>query len=233
MTHLENRQQTELASYIGKLLRDNFGKGPEAIYVSISHMFITVYLRNFISPMERVLLGQKQEETVQQTRDVLMQTLIPEMKAYIKIVTGLDIREFYYDWGLHNQSGLFVGVSSDTSDSDSPLLEEYEEREGVHQEIINISEQAQKEPAEVLSYKLNPRTLIVIRNGILVAIEKELIRLGHEEVLRLAKRNLEKRLFHNNNHFESVLNTKVIDIFIDWDFKLDKSVAVFIMNPTQ
>ncbi|MGY0693888.1 hypothetical protein ACW2QC_14055 [Virgibacillus sp. FSP13] len=31
----DNKQQTELASYIGKLLRNSFGKGSESIFVTI------------------------------------------------------------------------------------------------------------------------------------------------------------------------------------------------------
>jgi uncharacterized protein YbcI len=225
-------QQQEISSYIGKLLRDHFGKGPESVFVSINHSMITMYLRNFISPMETVLMAKDEEKMVQQTRDMLMQSLIPEIKAYVKIVVGLDIQEFYYDWGLHNKSGIFVGICTELLNKEELIQEQYTGKLDIHKEIDHISFHAQKVPDEVVSTLLNPRTLIVIRNGILVSIEKELIRLGHKEILVLAKRNLEKRLLHNNNHFDSILQTKVIDIFVDWDFDLDRSVMVFILNPT-
>lgn len=80
---------------------------------------------------------------------------------------------------------------------------------------------------------INDRTILVIRNGILVRIEKELIRLGLEGNLKLAKRNLEKSYLHNINHFQRILNTKIVDVFVDWDFQLDKSIFVFILNPSQ
>lgn len=227
-----NTLQTEIGSYIGRLLRDNFGKGPESIYVSLGSNFITMYLRNFISPPERVLMGQSQEFTVQRTRDILMQALIPEIKAYIKMATGNEIVEFYHDWALHNRSGLFAGVTAKKFPNEHPFTENYSGREVLEQEIVAISEQAQKKPAELYSIQLNPRTLLVIRNGILVNIEKELIRLGFKETLVVAKRNLEKNLLHNNNHFEKILEMKTIDIFVDWDFEIDKSVIVFITNPT-
>lgn len=228
---MEKKQiQTELASYIGRTLRDNFGKGPESVYVSYNQTIITVYLRNFISPTESVLLGQEQEAIVQKTRDMLMQTLIPEFKAYIKILTEMDIREFYYDWGFHNKSGVFVCIASSTEQKD--INDDFEGKVELHSEIKRISIQAQKEPEEVTSSLLNQRTLVVIRKGILVSIERELIRLGSSETLKLAKRNLEKRLLHNNNHFEDMLKTKVNDIFVDWDFKLDKSAIVLILSPT-
>jgi uncharacterized protein YbcI len=235
MVFLENKQvQTELAGYIGRTLRENFGKGPESVFVSYNHSVMTIYLRNFMSPSESVLLGQYQETIIQTTRDLLMQTLIPEFKAYIKILTSMEVNEFYYDWGLHNKSGLFVCIGSTLTerDNENDKTYKYKGKESLHQEINKISLQAEKTPEEVHSYLLNERTLVVIRNGILVPVEKELIRLGNFESLRLAKRNLEKRLLHNCGNFESILLTKVNDIFVDWDFYRDKSVIVLILSPT-
>lgn len=241
MSSLNSKQvQTELGSYIGRTLRENFGKGPESVFVSYNHSILTVYLRNFISPSESVLLAQKQETIVQRTRDMLMQTIIPECKAYIKILTGIEVSEFYYDWGLHNKSGIFVCIGSSNAESENIKdneinLEstEYNGKKRLHEEIEIISLKVEKEPEETLSYLLNDRTLVVIRNGILVPIEKELIRLGSSESLKIAKRNLEKGFLHNNNNFESILQTRVIDIYVDWDFQLDKSVIVLILNPTK
>lgn len=222
------QQTKELSSYISKILRDYFGRGPESVHVSIGFTFITIYLRNFLSPTETVLLSQNQEKNVEQTRDMIMKLLIPEIKAYIKIVTGMEIREFYYDWGLHNKSGMFMGVSSDSSSVKQPIIEDFTGKEEFHKEIINLSRESEKVPDELYSCQLNDRTILIIRNGILVRIEKQLIRQGLREELTLAKRALEKGLLHNNNHFEGILGTKVRDIFVDWDFDLDKSIIAFI-----
>ncbi|WP_106495779.1 Na-translocating system protein MpsC family protein [Lentibacillus sp. Marseille-P4043] len=227
----DNQRQTELASYIGKLLRDSFGKGPESIFVTIEKSVVTIYLRNFMSPMEKALLDQDQVGIFQKTRDSLMKTLIPEIKAYIKIVTGMEMSEFYYDWGLHNRSGIFIGIGADLDTENLWLSESYEGKEQVHQEIMRLSKQVEKAPAEIYSHRLNPRTLLLFRNDILVNIEKELIRQGYAEILRITKRTLEKTYLHNNNHFESILDTSVIDIFVDWDFDKNKSAIVFITKP--
>ncbi|MDM5326618.1 Na-translocating system protein MpsC family protein [Neobacillus sp. CF12] len=227
------KQTGELSSYISKILRDHFGKGPESVYVSLGKTFIIFYIRNFLSPTEKVLMNQKQEETVQQTRDLVMHTLIPEIKAYIKIVTGMEIREFYYDWGLHNKSAMFTGICTDSTGIDIPIEEEFIGKAELINEIINLSSESEKKPDEIYACQLNHRSFLVIRNGILVRIEKQLIRQGMREQLKLAKRTLEKSLLHNNNHFERILDTKVIDIFVDWDFDLDKSVIVLVTNPTK
>jgi uncharacterized protein YbcI len=227
------KQTGELSSYISKILRDHFGKGPESVYVSLGKTFIIFYIRNFLSPTEKVLMNQKQEETVQQTRDLVMHTLIPEIKAYIKIVTGMEIREFYYDWGLHNKSAMFTGICTDSTGIDIPVEEEFIGKAELINEIINLSAESEKKPEEIYACQMNQRSILVIRNGILVRIEKQLIRQGMREQLKLAKRTLEKGLLHNNNHFEGILNTRVIDIFVDWDFELDKSVIILITNPTK
>lgn len=43
-------------------------------------------------------------------------------------------------------------------------------------------------------------------------------------MLKIAKRKFLKKLLHNTNHFASILNTKVIDAFVDWDFDLDNQI---------
>lgn len=162
-----------------------------------------------------------------------MKSLIPEIKAYLLVLAGMDIQEFYYDWSLHNQSGVMVGIEAGHDQEPAFLGCEYTGKTELQHEVSTISQQVQKRPDELYSCLINDRTLLVIRVGILISIEKELIRIGHEESLRLAKRNLEKSHLHNNGHFQQFLNAKVIDLFVDWDFHLDKSVMVFILNPSQ
>ncbi|GGF13834.1 hypothetical protein GCM10010954_10740 [Halobacillus andaensis] len=227
----KNSVQAEIASYTGKLFRDNFGKGPSSVYVSIEHPFITIYLSDFLAPMERVLVGQKNFMKVEETRDYLMQELIPEIKATLRVTADIHVENIYYDWSLKNRSGIIVGVVKEESDEEELLsLEDYPNKDRVHEEIIKVSEQAEKAPEQVDSLFLNSRTLVVDRKGILVRIEKELIQSGFSEQLRLSKRQLEKRLL-DPSVFESILDTQVMDIFVDWDFTLDKSYIILILKP--
>lgn len=231
----DKQAQNEIASYVGRLLREAFGKGPQSVFVSISRPYIVIYLRNFLSPTEKILLRQDQLLSIQHTRDLVMRSLIPEIKAYLLIHTDMKICEFYYDWALHNQSGVFVGIgSNDDCNLAASVQKGYVGKEALHQEIDQISHQIQKSPEEIYSCMINERTLLVVRQGILISIGKEFIRLGFEESLKIAERNLEKRYLHSNNtHFQNILNSKVIDVFADWDFHLDKSIIVFILNPSQ
>lgn len=223
--------QKEISGYTGRMFRDNFGKGPQSVYTSFGHTFLTIYLRNFLTPSERVLLDKDQIMTIQEMRDKLMETIIPELRAYVEITSGKKINEVYYDWNLHNKSAMITCISEEPFTPTDEINEAYSGKAGVDQEIISISHQAQKAPEEIYSCELNERTIVVIRNGILVRIEKELIRLGYQQVLKQVKRNLEKSYLHNTGRFETILQNRVIDSFVDWDFDLDKSVILFILNP--
>ncbi|MGD6854072.1 Na-translocating system protein MpsC family protein [Bacillus infantis] len=222
------KKEKELGSFIGRLLRGAFGKGPGAVFATISPPYITVYMRDFMSQIEDRLLDTEQSKYVEKIRDMLMPALIEEIKVYIQMDIGVTIDEFYYDWNLESHSGMFVGISTEAAPEYSP----YQNQEAVHKEVIQVSLEAEKAPGEVHSSLLNPRTLVIIRNEILVAVEKELIRQGYPEVLTLAKRDLEKRLFMEHRpQFERYLDAELENVFASWDFEKDKSVCLFILKP--
>lgn len=152
-------QQTKLANNLGKLLRDNFGKGPEAIHVTIYEPYVVVYVSGFISPMEQVLLNQNEEMRVMTTRELLMKSLEPEITGQIKGVTDIEIQHLYYDWNLSHQSGIFVGVCLDDLKADLTEGEPYQGKQEIHNRIIKMSKLAQKEPERITSYKLSPEHL--------------------------------------------------------------------------
>lgn len=82
---------------MAKLLREHFGKGPESVAVSVSDCYIVMYFRNFLTPSERVLLEQNHFNIIDHIREKLMLALMPELYGYIEVVTGIKVREFYYD----------------------------------------------------------------------------------------------------------------------------------------
>ncbi|WP_409288396.1 Na-translocating system protein MpsC family protein [Peribacillus sp. SCS-37] len=221
----------EISSYVGKLLRDNFGKGPESVFVTIAPPFFIIHIRNFISPMESALLKQEGENMVQNTREIVFQGLVPEIKAFVKGLINIDIEEFYFDWGMRNKSAAFIGITK-TLENSSLINSEFQGKELIDKKINEISHEAQKYPESMKSYLINDRVLLIIRDGILVTIEKELIRQGYGKILKTTKRILEKKFLHNSD-FESLLHTNISDIFVDWNFALDQSVIVFMLRPAK
>ncbi|CDQ18815.1 DUF2294 domain-containing protein [Halobacillus karajensis] len=221
--------QSEMSSYVGKQLRDHFGKGPSSVFVSIEGAFLTIYVKDFLAPMERVLVGQENDKKVEETRDLLMKELIPDIKASFRAIAGIHLDTLYYDWSLSNRTGVIIGLIEDGEREDGASAS-YKNQEKVHEEVARMSWKAEKTPLSIQSFLLNERTLLVERTGILVAIEKELINSGYEQPLKLSKRKLEKRLLHIPT-LEKVLEKKVEDAFLDWDFNKDRSYLVLILKP--
>lgn len=228
MSQQNNQFQQLLTSYMGKLLRDYFGKGPESVYVSVGHTFIVIYMRNFLTTSERVLLVQDHTLIIDQMREKLLQMMIPEISSYIEIVTGVKAREFYYDWSLHNKTGMLMVICDEPVPGGMSVNETYAGKQSAEEEIIQISQKTHKVPEEIFSCEINSRMVIIVRTGILVRIEKELIRLGHGELLKGVKRNLEKSCLHNNGWLETALNRRLVDSFSDWNFSLDKGVILLV-----
>lgn len=221
--------EKEISGYIGRLLRENFGRGPGNVFCTISKPFASIYITNFLSPMENTLISNHQSVYVQKTRDLMMETLEEEIKSFIELHTEDKIKEFYYDWNLDAKSGIFLFVF----DNDQPYdFATYKYKDMIHEEIKELSMEIQKAPEHTHSMLLNERTLIIVRHGILIKLEKEFIGLGFQETLKIAKRNLEKRVINQHrDNFEAYLNAKIIDYFIDWNFEQDKSYTFFILKP--
>lgn len=228
----EKTVQSEIGGYISALLRSHFGKGPTSVYVTVKKPFILIHLRGFIAPMETVLLKKKDWKRVLETRDLLINELKGEIEENLRSIAGLNIREFYADWNLESESGMLIGVMPDEVKSEDFDWPEHVDKEALETQVAIASAVAERPPGSMESYWLNDRTLLVKRNEILVGIEKALIAEGYTEILKLAKRPLERSLLYNTQP-EKILGRPVTEIFLDWNFPADIGYIVFMMEPVK
>ena len=147
---MNDQEMVSLAtSYTTKLLRNRFGKGPESVSVYISDQCIVFHLRNFISPVEQFLLKQEEEQAFRYTRELIMKSMLPELKTFLNDHLNLSIDELYYDWGMYNASGMIVGLNN----HNFGISADYKGKQEVHDQILNITDIVQK------------KTLISIHGG--------------------------------------------------------------------
>lgn len=221
------RKQKEIGSSVSKELRDHFGRGPESVNVSLTPSAIVIHMRNFLSPIEGILIKQEGQKSVESLREILMQSLLPKVISKVASIFEIEEFEFFFDWNIEQKSGMIIGIDwekIDTQEEEKPFYQ------SMNHEVRKISETAEKQPEHVFTYQVNPRTIISGREGVLIRIEKEMIDLGYAEPLQIAKRRLEKRLLREGD-FGKILGVAVQDIFVHWDFNSDKSMIVFITEP--
>lgn len=227
---VEKTVQSTIGGYISTLLRDHFGKGPTSVYVTIRKPFIIIHFRGFVAPMEAVLLKQNQWKRVLETRDLLINELKDDIKKNLRRIAKMDIHEFHADWNLEQETGLLIGVVNEKVQENDFEWPEEVDRQAFEQKIETASERAEKTPSSIQSYWLNERTILVKRIDILVGIENALIAEGYTEILKLAKRPLERRLILES-HPEKVLGRNITEVFLDWNFQDDIGYIVLLLEP--
>jgi len=225
---VDQKNLDHISSYISKLLRKNFGKGPQSCQSTLSGKHLITYIRGFVSPMEEILLQQGQKKTVDQARALIMNHLLEEIKGVIQVSIDIEIKEYYHDWNFPNNSGIFMFVLN----KEFPIasLENNIDAEDLEKEVSRITTLVQKTPDQIHIYPLSPMVYLVERKGILIQIEKALFQKGFYQELRFTKDELEKEYFHRDGRFEHIFKRSVKDILIDWNFKDDKSLMAFILD---
>ena len=222
--------QAEIGGYISTLLRTHFGKGPTAVYVTIKRPFIAIHLRGFMTPMERLLMKQKEMKRILETKDILMNSLKVEIIQGLKQINHLEVKELYADWNLEKETGLILVVLEEEPDGDAFKGPDDVDEEAFREKIKQASNKAEKVPGRTETYWLSDRAIVVRRSEILIRIEKELIRSGFTEELKIAKRPLEHQVLQEVQ-LESVLKRSISETFLDWDFNADLSYVVFLLEP--
>ncbi|ADU32422.1 Na-translocating system protein MpsC family protein [Evansella cellulosilytica] len=219
---------TKISSYTSKILRQKFGRGPESCHATISSNYLVLFIRGFISPMEEVLLEKGQDKFVDHTRQVIIGHILEELKGVVQVSLDVEVLEMFHDWNFSNNSGMMTLILDKS-------VEKHQHKPSfnlkmLEDEISRITAIVQKTPDKIMTVPLSENIIIVERIGILILIEKALIQKGYQEELKITKDNLEKSYFHRDANFTNIFGTHVLDLFIDWDFKEDKSIMCFIIR---
>ncbi|WP_033541277.1 DUF2294 domain-containing protein [Planococcus sp. CAU13] len=226
----EKSIESEISGYISTLLRQNFGKGPTSVYVTLAGTFLTIHFRGFIAPMEKILLNKHQEKRILETRNLLMNELSSEIILQLYKKTGLDIETIFADWNLENETGMIFAVLNEEAEQSTAKWPIDVKEKEFYKAIDIASELSEKIPGKTVIHWLSERTILVVRDKILVPIEKELISNGFTEELKLAKRPLEKRVIGEVT-IPSSRPRIIEETFVDWNFEKDQGFFLFVLKP--
>src|SRR5690606_22125337 len=141
-----------ISSYTSKLLRNKFGRGPESCFAATASHFLVLQIRGFISPMEEVLLQEKQYVQVEYARNVVIKSVMAELKGVLQVTLDAEVNSFFHDWNFPNNTGVIIAELESPLNQiekseiiDFPLLEA---------EVSRISCLVEKIPEEIFSFQI-------------------------------------------------------------------------------
>lgn len=221
--------QSQISAYAAKFLKEHYGESPRNVEVKFHKPFLLIYLQGFLLAPEELLISRGESKRVLESRDLLMNSLKQEFIDGLVSCSEFQGSDLFFDWNLEKQSGLLLVVAGDEKDGNVFSMPPDIDEEPIKQIIEMNSTLSQKKPEETNLFWMSGRVLLIRRTGIMVDIEKQLIKNGVLDELRLAKRPLEYRItkIFNLNYF---LPSPVEEIFVDWDFYQDISYMVLIMQ---
>lgn len=220
----------DISSLTSKMLRKNFGKGPESCQVFAKDQFLVFYIRGFLSPMEIILLENGNRDNIDISRNIVMNNILTELKGILELEFENDVKYYYHDWNYPENRGMLLIEFEQNILEGEVSIESEKTKDLLIKEVDRVTILVQKKPEETKVYCITPKVFIVKREGILIQIEKALIEKGYEEILLVTKDELEKSYFHRDGRFEEIFKKPVKDIFIDWDLSRDNSVICIILK---
>jgi uncharacterized protein YbcI len=192
MSLLNGLQQEllDLSSLTSKMLRRNFGRGPESCHAYINHRYLILYIRGFLTLMEAVLLENGRSDQIISSRRVVMDSVLAQLKGVIELKFQQEVRSFYQDWYYPNNTGwVTFEFESDITTPDE-TMEQFHENSLLIEEVERVSMLIQRKPEQITVYKISPKVYLMIRKGISVPVEKALILKGYQHTLLAIKDEL-------------------------------------------
>lgn len=231
MSSIMQQKLMDLSSLTSKLLRKSFGRGPESCFAYANGQFLIFYIRGFLSPLESTLLENGNSDNIEISRNIIMKTVLYQLKAIIELDFEQNVESFYHDWNYPQNTGMItVQFEGEIAKQNLQNIDRLIDLKLLTDEVERISILVQKRPERTEAFFISPKIYLVQRDGILVQIEKKLIEKGYENTLMVAKDELEKSYLHHDNRFEEIFNNPVADIFVDWDFSEDRSIICFVLK---
>lgn len=219
-----------LSAYIGKLYKENIGKGPENVYVTFGERYYVVYIKNYILPYEKMIQQDGDMELLDRIIHIVTKNINTQIVQYIDDITGISTEETYSDWNIENGSRVLVGISKQSYEMCSTADFDYKGEQMLHKELIKLGKFADSVPDTIDSFCLNSKIFIFERSGGTTKMEKEMELTGYGDIIKNTKKQIEKQYLSENLCIKNVLDIKVIDIFIDWDFINNKSIVVLVKS---
>jgi uncharacterized protein YbcI len=220
--------RTKIETVINELFNASFGADPKDVHVILDERCLIIRLENFLGKIMENLITTKDNDALRSTSELIMDYLLPDFLKEFKQISDLEFDSLYYDWDDDNLSGLIIGLIKDNHYQQHE--DYYPGKDKVHFQISKLTYEVEKVPDSTHSFWADANTLVIVREGLLIEIEKYLVKLDGENALRKAKRALEKPRIIENAKIPIIVKRMPIGVYLDWMFEMDKSVLIYVFE---
>ncbi|NGZ77650.1 Na-translocating system protein MpsC family protein [Saccharibacillus alkalitolerans] len=223
-----NESISQIADLVEKFFKTSFNNKPGKIGVSLDERSLIIHLEDFMGSQMENLVKSHDPDALRSVQELMVEHLIPSLTERIQQLTGVEAGPFYYDWADHDLSCVLVSLLGSKTYRDKE--DYYLGKDAIHQQIGKITYEIEKVPDATYSYWAADHVLVIVREGILIKLEKAFIEQGATEVLRKVKRNLEKKVVFQESRVEEILKRKLKGIYLDWSFHENNSLLIYVFE---
>ncbi|OAS88327.1 MULTISPECIES: Na-translocating system protein MpsC family protein [Metabacillus] len=217
---------TYLNSYISKVLKRNFGKGPATCFTSLTNDKMFIYMKHFITPAEEVLFKKNELHLAYKTRSVVFESIFDEIKDEIKKVLGIVFTSIQHDWDFYNNTGILLLEKDSTLNLNKFTLK----CDQMYSEIQKICSEVHKLPDQINIVNATPSIYYIEYSGFKSRIEHVLYTKGYVDLLIDWSNEVKKTYRKNKRLFETCLNASIEDIFTIMDYEHDRGTIIFYVK---
>ncbi|KAA0544927.1 DUF2294 family protein [Bacillus sp. BGMRC 2118] len=214
-----------LSSSISKTLKRAFGKGPETCYTVKKGNRIYVFVRNFMTPAEEILVNNQETVLVSRFRSAVISSISKDVFEKVSKGLNVTISSLSHDWNYHTNTGLMIMEVDHTVDFEDYTVVGF--RKELLQLFQSIGSEMHKVPYDLKIVKYSQNICSIELNSLMFPLVFLLFKNGNVDLLISHSQEIKNEYMKQSKLFEEVFNRSIEDLFITWDFHHNKSYFVF------
>ncbi|MGV3464358.1 MAG: Na-translocating system protein MpsC family protein [Heyndrickxia sp.] len=224
MTRVIQEDLLYVSSKFSKVLKKRFGKGPETCSVILNKNRLYIYIRNFMTPAEDVLIKGKEYNLATLFRSKVINVFIKEFSQDVSKVLGITFDRFYHDWNYDTNTGILL---LENENAKSEEIMDVPFKNELFSLIETVCARLHKIPNQMKVIKYTQNICSVECRGVLLEMESKLYEKGYLEMLLDQSRVIKKGYLKSIETFENIFHRNIEDIFVMWDYKNDCNYLIF------
>lgn len=227
MTNSIQPDLLKLSSHFSKMLKKRFGKGPESCLIVLNKGRLYIFIRNFITPAEEVLLENKEWELASSFRSAVFSSVIKEFIPKASKMLEIDFKYFFDDWNYSSNTG-FVFLEHVHTDEEKVVLDSQTHK--FLQVVEEIGLQIHRKPDE-LRMIMNTHNMCGIELiGVHSQLETLLFKNGNSNYLHQHLTYIKEGYLKEKQQLELILNYSVDDVFVMRDYARNRYILFLIFS---